>query len=103
VPSYLPSPTLEIARWEKAHENPLKIIWENIVAGVAEILKNEPTGQIATRIPLSGQIGNPDADIFATIGSLLRNAYIQALFPSFDGYLGRPSTANGNITTNQPP
>jgi len=62
-----------------------------------------PTGQIATRIPLSGQIGNPDADIFATIGSLLRNAYIQALFPSFDGYLGRPSTANANITTNQPP
>jgi hypothetical protein len=94
---------LEIARWQKAHESPLKIIWESTVAGVAEILKNEPTDQIATRIPLSGQIGNPDADIFATIGSLLRNAYIQALFPSFDGYLGRASTAKGNTTTNQPP
>jgi uncharacterized protein DUF748 len=94
---------LEISRWKEAHENPLKVIWETIVAGVAEILKNQPKDQIATRIPLSGDISNPDAGIFATIGNLLRNAYIQALFPSFDGYLGRGSTADGNITTNHAP
>jgi hypothetical protein len=94
---------LEIARWKRAHENPLKVIWETIVAGVAEVLKNQPKDQIATRIPLSGDVSNPDAGIFATIGNLLRNAYIQALFPSFDGYLGRGSKANGNITTNQNP
>ncbi len=89
---------LEIARWKEAKENPLKVVWETIVAGVAEILKNQPKDQIATRIPLSGDISNPGTGIFATVGELLRNAYIQALFPSLEGYLGKGSTANGNIT-----
>jgi len=94
---------LEIARWKQAHENPLKVIWETIVAGVAEILKNQPKDQIAARKPLSGDVSNPDAGIFATISNLLRNAYIQALFPSFEGYLGHDGTANGNITINHAP
>jgi hypothetical protein len=93
---------LEIARWKDAKENPLKVLWETIVAGVAEILKNQPKDQIATRIPLSGDISNPDAGIFATIGNLLRNAYIQALFPDLEGYVGR-SPAKGNAIPNTVP
>ncbi len=92
---------LEIARWKEAKENPLKVLWETIVAGVAEILKNQPKDQIATRIPLSGDIGNPDAGFFATIGNLLRNAYIQALFPNLEGYLGRGGAPKGNAANPQ--
>jgi len=93
---------LEIARWKGVRENPLKVIWETIVAGAAEILKNQPKDQIATRIPLKGDISNPDAGIFATIGELLRNAYIQALFPTLEGYVGH-GTEKGNSVPNTAP
>ena len=89
---------LEIAHWKDAQESPLKVVWEMIVAGVAEILKNQPKDQIATRIPLSGSINNPSPGIIATIGELLRNAYIQALFPSLEGFLGKGKPANGDLS-----
>jgi len=76
---------VKVARWEGAKENPLKVIWETVIAGAAEVLKNQPKDQIATRIPLGGDITHPDAGVLATIGELLRNAYIQALFPNLDG------------------
>jgi hypothetical protein len=89
---------LEVARSKESKESPLKVIWETIVAGIAELLTNQPKDQIATRIPLSGDIVNPSPDIFATIGELLRNAYIEALFPSLEGYVGRSVPANQGIT-----
>jgi hypothetical protein len=94
--------SVEVARWKEGHESPFKIAWETIIAGVAELLKNHSQDQIATRIPLSGNIAHPQSGIIATIGELLRNAYLQALFPSLDGYLGRGTPANGKITEEAP-
>jgi hypothetical protein len=68
-----------------------------ILAGVAEILKNQPKGRIATRIPLGGHISNPDAGKFATIGELLRNVYIRALFPNLECYPGRSAAKETSI------
>ncbi len=36
---------------------------------------------MATTIPLSGDLHDPDADIWAAIGGLLKNAFIRALAP----------------------
>ena len=78
---------VEIARWKEHHESVLKVVWKKIVAGVAEALKNQPKNQIATRIPLNGDLENPNPGILATVGELLRNAFIQALFPGLEGFV----------------
>jgi hypothetical protein len=51
----------------------------------ADIFENREEDQVAARIPLSGTIENPNADLFATIGSVLRNAFVSAFARSLEG------------------
>jgi hypothetical protein len=52
-------------------------IWEGITSLVARILERDD--QIAARVPLSGPLDQPDADLWSTLGSLLRHAFVEAL------------------------
>lgn len=70
---------------EEPEKNPLKRLWEGIVDVAANILENREEDQVAARIPFSGTIENPDADLFATIGSVLRNAFVSAFARSLEG------------------
>jgi hypothetical protein len=58
--------------------------WEALVGLAAEIFENQGTDRLATRIPLSGRLDDPQADVWTTIGQLLKNAFIQALSHGLD-------------------
>lgn len=60
---------------EEPEKNPLKRIWEGLIELAANILENDQTGQVAARIPFSGTIENPRTSLFATIASVVRNAF----------------------------
>jgi hypothetical protein len=66
-------------------DNPIQLFWEALVGAAAEILKNQPRDQVATLIPLSGDMSAPNKDILATIGNVLRNAFIRAYLPRLQG------------------
>jgi hypothetical protein len=70
---------------EEPEKNPLKRLWEGIIDLAADILKNRPEDQVAARIPLSGTIEQPSADLLATIGSVMRNAFVAAFARSLEG------------------
>jgi hypothetical protein len=76
---------VDIYSSEEPEKNPLKRLWEGIVDVAANILENQEEDQVAARIPFSGTIENPDADLFATIGSVLRNAFVSAFARSLEG------------------
>ena len=76
---------VDIYSSEEPEKNPLKRLWEGIVDVAADVLENREKDQVAARIPLSGTIENPDADLFATIGSVLRNAFVSAFARSLEG------------------
>lgn len=65
-------------------ENPPQLVWEALVAGVTEILTNQPKDQFAAKIPMSGKFTDPDVGVVGAIVSILQNAFIQALQPSLD-------------------
>lgn len=73
---------LQVLDLEDEEEGLLKLMWEAVVAGVSEVLENQPRDQTATQIPLAGSFENPDAGIWPTVGYLLRNAFLEALRPS---------------------
>jgi len=50
-----------------------------------QVLKNAPRDQFGTRIPFTGEVGGPQPDILATIGGILRNAFIRAYLPRLEG------------------
>jgi hypothetical protein len=70
---------------EEPERNPLKRLWEGLVDFAAEILENRETDQVAARIPFSGTIDNPQTDLLATIGSVMRNAFVSAFARSLEG------------------
>ncbi len=80
---------LNIYEWDQDRkEGVLKAFWEAIVGTVAAIFENQPKDQLATKIPVSGSFQNTDVDIWATLGTLLRNAFIRALLPRFERTVG---------------
>lgn len=79
---------LNVFNWkadvEQDGDNPFQVIWENLVDVFGEIFENQPRDQIATEIPVSGDLNNFDTDTFSTVINIFRNAFIQAIDPTVD-------------------
>jgi hypothetical protein len=75
---------LKVLNWEKDKEKPLKIAYEAVVEAVAWVFKNHSKEQLATKVDFEGNIKNPNIDIWQLIGQILKNAFIQALYPSLE-------------------
>ena len=66
-------------------------LWERLVSGLSTLVKNKPRDQVATRIPFSGEFGQTDVGVLATIGNLLRHGFGRALSERLEGQVFAPS------------
>jgi hypothetical protein len=83
-----PKPILQdvdLYRSGEEEENPLKRLWEGFLDFAANVLENPDADQVAARIPFTGTIKDPETNLFATIASVLRNAFISAFARSLEG------------------
>jgi hypothetical protein len=81
-------PILEEPKFVDANEDedgPFRKAWEGLVNLAAKILENKEEEQVATQIPLRGEIMEPDVDLLTTMVNLLRNAFVAAFSHSFEG------------------
>ncbi|MBW3546246.1 MAG: DUF748 domain-containing protein, partial [Bacteroidetes bacterium] len=71
---------LKVLDWEKDKEEDgfLRAAWEAIAGLFTEAAENQPRDQVATRVPISGDINQPDTDISSTVLNVLRHAFINA-------------------------
>jgi hypothetical protein len=70
---------------EKEEEDKFfKKVWEGVVGFVTEIFENQKEDQFATKIPLQGNLNNPDAGIWPTIWNIFSNAFIEAFNKDID-------------------
>lgn len=76
---------LDVYGPEDKGDNVFRKIWEALAGGVSEVLENQPKDQFATKIPFEGKLDNPQANVWVTIGNILKNAFVNALQPSIDG------------------
>ncbi len=66
-------------------DNMLQFFWQALVGGVTRILTNQSRNQFGTLIPFSGDAsGATTTDILATIGNILRNAFVRAYLPRLE-------------------
>jgi Domain of Unknown Function (DUF748) len=59
--------------------------WEALVDVASHVFRNPDRDQVGTLIPLSGFVEDPNADMFSTLGNILRNAFVQAYLPNLEG------------------
>lgn len=77
---------IKVLNWKDDQEKgkPLQPVWEAFIGGVSWLFKNKSKDQVATKAEFTGNIKDPDFDTWAIIGQVLRNAFIEALFPSLE-------------------
>src|SRR5262245_923437 len=80
-------PILEDPKFVAKHEDegPVRKAWEGLVNLAAKILENKQEEQVATQIPLRGELNDPDVDILTSMVNLLRNAFVAAFSHSLEG------------------
>ena len=79
-------------------DNPLQFFWQALVGGTARVLTNQPRDQFGTVIPVKVNEQANTPDILATIGNVLRNAFIRAYLPK----LQNNYTPDGSIEFEPP-
>jgi hypothetical protein len=63
-------------------EGPLHLAWEGLVEAVKKVLQSvRPQKQVATRVPLHGDVDDPKASLADTAMNVLRNAFLEAILP----------------------
>jgi hypothetical protein len=75
---------LKVANWKNDKESLGQKAWETVVGAAAWIFKNHRKNQLATQADFHGSVRNPDVSVWYIIGQVLRNAFIQALYPALD-------------------
>jgi hypothetical protein len=69
-------------------DDPLQAFWQAVLGVVTFAFKNQPRDQFGTLIPFTGSVEGPGPDILATVGNVLRNAFIRAYLPKLQS--GQP-------------
>lgn len=58
------------------------VFWEALVGGLTNVFQNQPREQLATVIPIRGDLDAPDTSVLAAVTNLLRNAFVRAYLPT---------------------
>ena len=61
----------------KPNSNILKRLWEGAITFLGFVLKNKPKDSFATKIPIEGDLNNPDIKIWTLITNIFVNAFIR--------------------------
>ena len=66
-------------------DNILQFFWQSLVGAATSLFKNQSRDQFGTLIPFTGEAsGATSTDVLATIGNILRNAFIRAYLPRLE-------------------
>jgi hypothetical protein len=66
------------------NKGPIQVVWEAIVAFLAQTFKNHPNDRFGTQIPFTGSFDNPKVGVWVTVMNVLRNTFIKAIEPGID-------------------
>jgi hypothetical protein len=73
-------------------DNVFQFFWQALVGAATSLFKNQSRDQFGTLIPFTGDLeGATSTDFLATLGNILRNAFVRAYLPRLES--GQESVA----------
>ncbi len=87
-----------IFSWKEENRKVGQWFKEFFSEGIKEIFENHRKQQLATKIPLNGDLGTVNTEIWTTIINVLRNAYIQAFQYQLDDSVEYEAVGNAPKT-----
>jgi len=70
-------------------------LYEGLVGGISGLLQNKPREEVATKIPVSGDIESPQTSTWETVGNLVQNAFFKAILPGFERQIAQGKGEGG--------
>ena len=59
-------------------------LYEGAIGGLSWLFQNTPRDEVATTIPVTGKLSNPETSTLETIIGLIQNAFFKAILPGFE-------------------
>ena len=59
-------------------KNPVGFVWQAIIGGITQIVRNHPKDRFGTKVPFAGTFDDPRPDIITTVFNAFRNAFVKA-------------------------
>jgi uncharacterized protein involved in outer membrane biogenesis len=76
---------LDVIQWEKEKESFPNKVWQALVEVTSEILQDQSKDRQAAKIPFEGRFDDPKVGVWSALGSLLKNAFVEALRRGLEG------------------
>jgi hypothetical protein len=76
---------LDVLRWEKEKESFPNKVWQAMVEATSELLQDQSKDRTAARVPFSGTFDDPKIGVWSAIGSVVKNAFVEALRRGLEG------------------
>jgi hypothetical protein len=74
---------------QDAEKSVFRKLYEGMVGGISGLLQNRPREEVATRIPITGDVEGPQTGTWETIVRLIQNAFFKAILPGFEKVLSQ--------------
>jgi len=87
---------LKVINWKEDKDHPLKLAYKAVISAVTWVFKNHSKDQLATRAEFEGSLKDPDVNVWYILGQLIRNAFIQALYPSLENSININNVGEGD-------
>jgi len=71
-------------RRQDAEKSTFRQLYEGLVGGISGLLQNRPRSEIATKVPISGDVEAPQTSTWETIVRLIQNVFFKAILPGFE-------------------
>jgi hypothetical protein len=71
-------------RRQDAEKNIFRQLYEGLVGGISGLLENRPRSEVATQVPITGDVEGPQTSTWETIVRLIQNAFLKAILPGFE-------------------
>lgn len=82
-------------RRQDAEKSMFRRLYEGLVDGIAGLLKNRPRSEVATKVPISGDVEAPQSNTWETIVRLIQNAFFKAILPGFEKEVSQGGAKSG--------
>ena len=69
---------------QDAEKNIFRQLYEGIPGESPDCLENRPREEVATRVPIKGDVEGPETSTWETIVRLIQNAFSKAILPGFE-------------------
>jgi hypothetical protein len=65
-------------------------LYEGVIGGLSVLFRNTPRKEVATNVPIEGELSNPQTSTWETVIGLIQNAFFKAILPGFEREAGAP-------------